>query len=194
MTATTTTIDHWARDLLLQAWARELPDRPQTLAALQALQAVCRLESDYGRGWTGAMVGSRNWGAVQCRARQDAQGHCPPGCAPATDSHGDGTNYGGCFKVYASDLEGCADVVRWFARRPAVLDAADTGNGGFFSTAMRAEKYYEGFGPDIRARIEHHDEAVVRNATAIAAALDEPLMLSLHAPAWTPPNLPDLAS
>ncbi len=55
----------WARPIVVEAFAR-IKQRQPTLPELQYAQAVCWLESSYGKGWKGAMASQKNWGAVQC--------------------------------------------------------------------------------------------------------------------------------
>jgi len=55
----------WARPIVVEAFSR-VKKRAPTLPELQYAQAVCWLESNYGRGWKGAMASQKNWGAVQC--------------------------------------------------------------------------------------------------------------------------------
>ena len=71
-----------AFELAISRYKRKQPSR----AAMQYAQADALLETSYGLGWKGAMVGSHNWGAVQCVA-----GQAP--CIAYTDSFPDGTTY-----------------------------------------------------------------------------------------------------
>jgi hypothetical protein len=121
--------------------------RKATPSELQYAQAVAWLETNYGNGWKGAMVGSNNWGAVQCALKNVGQ----PGCLPYQDSQSDGTTYKIGFKSYPSAVAGAEDVVRHvFKNRPrtAAALASTTPSAFRASYAMRREKYYGGFCPN----------------------------------------------
>lgn len=176
----------WARSILLQAWKKITgSDEPPALAALQLVGAVCRHESSYGKGWRGTMTGSHNWGAMQCNARPDAQGHCPPGCRATGDSHANGKTYLGCFREYASDLDGATDVVKWFLTKPGFAEIADTGDVYRFVKLMHDWHYYEGRGTDEEA-VNGYRDVVLKNAEAIAAGMGERVCVRDDGPAWTP--------
>ena len=174
-----------ARDCLLVAWAKKMPNRPQTLAALQALGGVADHESHYGDSWAGALVGSHNVGAIQCHQLPDANGHCPPGCAPTTDSHSDGRKYLGCFRKYGSLQEGIDDFVAWFATKQDTLDFADMGDTYNFCLAMRKHCYFEARGPTDEARARYYEGPVQKCAEEIAAALGEPVCLAYDGQQWS---------
>ena len=135
-----------ARDIMAQAFENVM-GRQATPAELQYAQSVAWLETNYGNGWKGAMVGSNNWGAVQCALKSAGQ----PGCILYQDSHPDGTKYQIGFKSYPSPVAGAEDVVRHvFKLRPrtAASLASDTPSAYRASYAMRREKYYGGFCPN----------------------------------------------
>lgn len=179
-----------ARAMLVQGWGLVFPERVRTTGVSQALQSVACLESGYGI-WHGAMAGSNNVGCLQCAHVQDAQGKCPPGCAPATDTNptptGKDIAYGGCFKVYPTPQDGFTDLVRWFVTRQDALDAADRGDGKAFSTSLYDHSYYRGHGATRDARIANHLIAVMHWSRVIAPALDEALCLNdAGDSSWTP--------
>ncbi|EYF07055.1 hypothetical protein [Chondromyces apiculatus] len=61
---------HKSERQVMRDAAAAILKRPPTLAEILYLHAIADLESSYGRGWKGAMVGSNNYGAVQCSASQ----------------------------------------------------------------------------------------------------------------------------
>lgn len=135
-----------ARGIMTQAF-KNVMGRAPTPTELQYAQSVAWLESNYGRGWKGAMVGSNNWGAVQCALKSAGQ----PGCILHKDSHPDGTVYQIGFKSYPSPVAGAEDVVRHvFKHRPRTAESLTAANPSAYRTsyAMRREKYYGGFCPN----------------------------------------------
>lgn len=188
-----------ARAVLMGAFAKE--HQAPRRQALQYAQAVTHLETAYGLGWKGAMVGSHNWGAVQCVA-----GNAP--CIAYQDSNPDGSHYPVSFRSYPTDVDGAADAVRHVLElrprvaaelrraRPSVMRA---------SYAMRRERYYGGFCPQAAAKygaavakasfadpdrddgtracareaIEAHAHAIWSRVQEIAAANNEPAALEL---------------
>jgi hypothetical protein len=140
----TNAASHRAARPIVAAALKGLLGREPTLAELQYGQAIAWLETNYGRGWKGAMVGSNNWGAVQC-----AKGSTQP-CISYEDSYADGTKYTVSFRSYASAEEGAADMLRHvFKLRPITAGVLHSGDGTTVraSYAMRRERYYEGFCP-----------------------------------------------
>lgn len=137
-----------ARPIMAAAFARVMGRKPN-LFELQYAQAIAFLESSYGRGWKGEMVGSNNWGAVQCASGNQS------GCIPYRDSFPDGTTYAITFRSYASPEDGAVDVIRHvFSLRPRVAQALASGGATAFraSLAMRRGKYYGGFCPKATAQ------------------------------------------
>lgn len=135
----------WARGVVEQAFELEHGRAPSRFEA-QCIQAVGLLETSYGYGWSGAGVGSNNWGAVQATPAQVAAG--VPTFA-YTDSHQDGTRYAQAFRRYATPVEGARDLVRHMTTvRPltaaAMRDEAGTDE---VSAAMYRERYYGGWCP-----------------------------------------------
>lgn len=150
-----------ARPVVVEALTRLLGRAP-TLAEIQYGQAIGWHEGRYGRGWKGAMVGSNNWGAVQCAKNSTAD------CTPYEDSYADGTKYEVSFRRYATPTEGAQDMLRHvFIRRPNTARALSDGDATVFraSYAMRRERYYEGHCPQAKKRF---------GAQAVRASLGSP--------------------
>lgn len=137
---------HKAAAPIMTEAARSVLGRDPNADELAYLLAVAFLESSYGKGWKGAMVGSNNWGAVQCgKASQNA-----PGCILYQDSYSDGTPYSVSFRSYPSAVDGAADVAKHvLVHRPRTAEALSRKGATAFdaSYAMRREKYYGGFCP-----------------------------------------------
>src|SRR5512143_1913434 len=95
----------WARSVIVQMWPGGIP---QSLPALQIVQANAALESGYGQGWHPPCNASNNWGAVQAGSAPP----CPSGSCQYTDTHPDSGSYSWCFKVYPSPEAGAADFMR----------------------------------------------------------------------------------
>lgn len=133
-----------ARGILTEAFQNVL-GRPPTLAEIQYAHAVAEEETSYGGGWKGAMIGSNNWGAVQCPA--NAQGG--PDCIPYQDSQSSGQTYSIAFRRYATPVQGAEDVIRHiFKLRPITAASLAAGEPTYFTSYdMRREKYYGGFCP-----------------------------------------------
>jgi len=135
-----------AADVMREGWRIALGRAPNEGELLYSL-LVARLETSFGRGWTGPLAASNNWGAIQCGANAIAQG---AKCIERDDTHPNGTKYKVGFRAYPSPAEGAADVVRHLTKyRPGVA-AVMSRNGSLseFARAMREEKYYGGFCPE----------------------------------------------
>lgn len=137
-----------ARPIIEQAFQVALK-RAGSLDEVQYVQAVASLETSYGRGWNETRCpggnAANNWGAVQSKGDG----------FPCEDSYPDGTKYKQNFKVYASPVEGGADVVRHvLVHRPKTASALNERGATIYraSYAMRREVYYGGFCPKAVAR------------------------------------------
>jgi hypothetical protein len=162
---------HRAQRPILTAAASRVLGREASLAEVQYLHAIAVLESNYARGWKGAMVRSNNYGAIQCPATKvsgteasfaRAEGRITPSgsCIEYVDSRADGTRYSVSFRAYDTPEDGAADLARHvFSVRPGVVRALQSAVPSCFraSLAMRREKYYEGFCPT--ATKEHGADA-----------------------------------
>lgn len=136
-------VHRWARPIVTEA-LNQLLGRAPSLAEIQYGQAIGWHEGRYGRGWKGAMVGSNNWGAVQCAKGSSAD------CIPYQDSYADGTKYDVSFRRYATPVDGAKDMLRHvFIKRPRTGQALASEDATVFraSYGMRRERYYEGFCP-----------------------------------------------
>jgi hypothetical protein len=181
--------DAWARIILERAFAAEF-GRHATLSEMQALQAIGRQESNYGKAWEksgahnpdGKAVGSNNWGGVQKRPVSGvvSTGNYPdnpPDCGGDGFQHLDhnakGQPYWGCYRRYPTPEAGAQDLVKQVYvshGRQKVLEAAATGDVVAFSSALRASGYFE-------LALDKHIAATERSVAAIAKALNEPVAL-----------------
>lgn len=145
-----------------------------SLAELQILGAISDLESNYGRGWSGPMVGSNNWGAITCGKNPDESGACPPGCSPNKDSSPYSGEYVTCFRRWATPEEGAAGLVKLIYKWPEVVEAIQAGDIDATSLRMRQRSYYLGTDPDPRKAAATHAGALDKRVGEIIAALGEP--------------------
>lgn len=190
--------DRDARKAIVDAWGLILTAPPASPGAVQYVQAVCRLESQYGKGWVAPghahLKDSKNWGGVQQHGSPvadlfkptperprptiedvDATGIvCPSGSALGYDSKSSGMFYAVCFKTYVDDSAGAFDVLREIFKRPQTRAALATGDTMKISTAMYDEHYFGGFG-DREHAISQHAARIDCDIAAIAKALGEPI-------------------
>lgn len=161
-----------ARPIVAAAW-RAVYGRDGTLAELQAIQGIARLETGYATGWgTPEGRASHNWGAIQALPDD-------PNSFAATDTHptssGGAVKYQARFKVYPDDVAGAAAIARWL-RSHGVPDAVvGGGNAWALSSAMHAAHYYEGSGRTVQERIANHRRRFLDNVRALAGKLGEPV-------------------
>ena len=181
-----------AKPIYVDAWRAEYGVDP-TPTETHAVLAVARLESGYGEGWKGLMVGSHNQGAIQCLTRPDKNQPpelaCPPGCALNADSHASGEMYNACFKTYPSDFEGARDLIRRL-NVSGIKEALATGDAVLIATRMRKSRYYEekclptdpgGLQCGDEPRILRYAAKIARNAKELAAKLGEPVLVTMPA-------------
>lgn len=164
-----------ARRIVVEAFRQEMMREPSRAEA-QFAHAVSQYETGCGTWWKGAGVGSNNWGAVQF-----SKPPCPVDRSFLyTDTHpnddGTSTRYEICFRREASPVDGARRVIREiYKRRPDALAAASAGDVHAFSEAMYDSRYYEGFGPTRKSRIDRHASLMRKWLNVIASALGEPL-------------------
>lgn len=161
-------------------------DYEPPLEMLQTLGAIADLESSYGRGWSGQMVGSNNWGAITCPGYNKETGTCPPGCSPNKDSSPYSGEYVTCFRRYASPADGAAGLITLLSKWPEVIAAIESGNLDEVSWTMRQRNYYLGFKSDPREAAREHAGALEERTKQIAEAMGEPLRAWRKGEDWTP--------
>lgn len=157
-----------------------------SLAFLQVVGAIADLESSYGRGWSGEMVGSNNWGAVTCPGYDASTGKCPSGCSPNGDSSPYTGKYVTCFRRYASPAEGAAGILKVIGKWPEVMAAIESGNLDEVSWTMRRRNYYLGFKKDPREASREHAASLETRVRKIAKALGEPVVAKRKGEDWKP--------
>lgn len=142
---------HKAARPIIEVAVKRVVARDGTEPELQYVQGVAYVETNYGRGWSGAGIGSNNWGAVQCPANaQDG-----PDCFPYQDSQSSGEKYKIAFRRYATPEDGATDVAKHVLKqRPITASVLADPKGTIYraSFAMRRERYYGGFCPKATAR------------------------------------------
>lgn len=170
------------RAMVAEAWRIELLE-DASVPMLELVQAMTGHESVYGCPDKPAVwVGSCDHGACQhkyppCKtARLLGQPWNElGGCFSASDTHpnadGSSISYGVCFRSYPTHLDGIRDVVRWIRRHARTLTAVRTGLVLEFSTALRADGYYEGFGKTQDERIANHAKSITKWVNAIRRGL-----------------------
>lgn len=164
-----------ARTIIIGAFTQVIgrePTRPEA----QCVQAIGALETQYGAGWRGAGVGSRNWGAIQCGASWPGDRFLYSDTHPNDD--GTSTTYRAHFRKYPTDEDGAADLVRVVycnkGRDQRVLVPAMLGDTLGFSRGLYQTGYYEGFGPTVESRVRNHHNAVRKCLLAAAREIGEP--------------------
>lgn len=163
--------DAVARIVILAAWST-VPGAPDpTLAAVQAVQAICRFETFYSAGWH-LDPNPNNWGADQCSAPK--AGVCGPGTFPHVDSHADGSKYTACFCAHATPEEGAAAVIRILVSR-GIGPVLGSGDARRIAASMKAARYFE-------APTSLYAQAISDNAGSIAKSLGEPVAVSASSP------------
>jgi hypothetical protein len=161
-------IDVDARQLVMEAWSMERRQSP-TLAAVQAVQAVARLETGYSTTWK--TPGVHNWGAITCNRVATAEGDCGPNCFLSRDHDAQGRVVKRCFRRYAKPLDGVRALLReMLVRRPAVDAVVNAGDVLAIAQAMHDTRYFE-------APVPKYAHAMLEHAGWIARTLGEPLML-----------------
>lgn len=150
-----------ARQTLIDAFT-EVMGRPPTTAELQYAHAIAWLETSYGNGWKGSMIGSNNWGAVHCplNAQNGAD------CIQYVDHHPNGQEFKVSFKKYETPKDGAKDVIKHiFVHRSTGKGLGQDGSAYMASYIMRREKYYGGFCKEATKQY---------GASAVAPSLSDP--------------------
>lgn len=190
-----------ARAIIKDAW-RSVFGREGTLSELQLAQAVGWIETAYGRAWKPPGQNSKNWGAVHAGASWKGPTFSYKESHP--NENGISVPYMAGFRIYVSDLEGAADMIKRITsggllkrrakdhpwdppqhiaaacahtanvRVAIVRPAMAAGDAYAFSEAMYWSVYYEGFGKDPSTRISHHYDAIKKTVIAQCNALHEP--------------------
>lgn len=175
-----------ARQHLLNAWQEVFGGEPSHTVQ-QITQAVAFLESGgmygtakYKNRVTGEVTANtNNIGSVQCKGKAP----CGEGCFEATDTDANGKPYQGCFHRFDTPEEGWAFFLRVLyvnrGRDKTVLPAAETGSAKAMAEAMRASGYFE-------LSAKRYADGLAKDATAIAASLKEPLLVTMNGTAPTP--------
>ncbi len=161
-------------------------DYEPSLEMLQTIGAIADLESSYGRGWSGPMAGSNNWGAITCPGYNKETGTCPPGCSPNKDSSPYSGEYVTCFRRYASPADGAAGIINLLSKWPEVIAAIESGNLDEVSWTMRERNYYLGRKTDHREAAREHAGALEKRTKEIAEAMGEPLRAWRKGEDWKP--------
>lgn len=162
------------RQQLLEGFAiSQGADYQPSLEELQILGSIADLESNYGRGWSGPMTGSNNWGAITCPGYDQETGTCPAGCSPNKDSSPYSGEYVTCFRRYASPSDGAAGLISFIYKWPEVQAAIKTGNIDEVSWTMRQRSYFLGFKTDPREAARDHAKSLDMRVGEIVSALGE---------------------
>ena len=117
--------------------------------------AIGKLESSWGRGWSGSGVGSHNWGAITGTYRghafqyQDSRPNPQGGAAIVYTTN---------FRKYPSDLEGIVDLYNLLkSRYSRAVDAANAGDWWGVSEPLYG--YYLGTHPNRAVNVERHQKS-----------------------------------
>lgn len=183
-------IHGWARNVIIAAFQKVMGRQP-TEGEIQATQAVAHLESYYGRGWKGEGQGSNNWGAIQC------VGTCNDSNSfeyKDSNPQQDGTQkwYTTRFRKYPTPEAGAADLIKTLflnktknykegdntrTRGDLLLDAANNGDVGAFSTALYETSYYGGTGKDKETRVQRHMQAMNKALDSMSKATGNQIVM-----------------
>jgi hypothetical protein len=164
-----------AAELFRRVWTIGTGRTLRRASELQTALAISRHETGLGRGWSGEMSGSNNFGAVQ---------YGGPGATYVSvehgDVHNDGSAYDTGFRYYVdangrtAEENGAIDFLRQISapRRPSVAKAIVSGASLLeVAKAMRQEPiYFEGVGanPEIA-----YARKIERNLLDLARDLGE---------------------
>lgn len=171
----------WGRAVLIDAYAMVFPGETPTLAVLQILQGQTEGEGWYGyAGKPPEWKGSKNWGGVQCSMTPPCDESL---CFPAGDKHGDGTEYGACFKRYDTDEDGAANFIQnalIYHHGSIAKPAALAGDVLAYCRALRTPPvYFEGISTDLETAAQAYAQGIFNRVQGIASDLGEPVAISL---------------
>lgn len=170
-----------ARDLIRQT----LPSADPHERLL--VQIIGWLESNYGRGWKGAGVGSHNWGAITGSYKGDSFTYGDSRPNPDDPDHP--IKYETKFRKYPNHAEGIADLHNLLTSSyyPSI-EAARNNDWEQVSQAMYDGGYYTGTHPDPAVNVARHRKRVLQIHEKLA-----PLYESDSPPFVIPqPDLPPL--
>ncbi len=141
-----------------------------TPAGSLLVRAIGRLESSYGSGWSGAGVGSHNWGAITGTFQGQ---YFEYGDSRYDPESGEIVKYTTRFAKYPSDFEGAKAIWDWCeSHDPEIARSAEKRDWLDVSTRLRDAKYYLGTKPRDEA-IQDHVAAMRKNLVAISQATGE---------------------
>lgn len=198
--------DQWAADVLLKAW-QELFNTAPSPQALQAAQAIARLESMYG--WPSETKhpewqGHHNWGSVHCMMRVDGKlkscmqdGVCVKGFMSTDKINGVRTPT--CFSSFPTNVEGAKYfLTQLLVRRPNVMAVIDSANAYRIALEMRKTSYFmreKTRDPEkIKADAAYYAGAMMGSAKTIAANRKTKMLLTQTVPDKVDPSSPKDAS
>lgn len=174
--------DQWARRVVLAGYARAMPGFVGTLGELQAEQGICAFDGAYGQWRESAAAGAHNWGAIHRGFPDKETGQCGVDSFLRDDYDAvTGKRYAVCFKRYASDEDGAADVVRHThaPTRPLTGAALPSGDLAQIMACMYDERYFRGFSTNREREILSYAQAVMKHCERIAKACGEPLQVKI---------------
>jgi len=152
------------------------------------LAGVAWLETCYSNAWAltkkDPALNPKNQGAIQCGSSWKYASFA------ATDTHpnadGSNTPYPAAFRLYADFVranttvqypggwDDLAQVAYSNRGRSVVLDAARAGDVYQVSALLHSTGYYEGWGPTVEVRVQHHYRALCKAIATADAAIGEP--------------------
>lgn len=146
---------------------------------VQGIMAVSLHETGFGQFWKDEGIGSSNM-----VAQQRGSPPCGDDAFPYGDSRpqADGTSiaYSACFARFPDAVSGWASAVKLLTTaRPKVWLAIQNGDTWGEANEMYISHFYEGHGKDQAERVNGYAGALQKGAAQIAAALGEPLVMSL---------------
>src|SRR5262249_47232302 len=145
-----------ARAAIVEAWASDPSLPAPSPAAYQMVQAIALgPEGSDGSGcWTNRGSAPpcpgvcHNWAGLQLPGSPTTHAgrvpDCPAGSAPCTDHLADGSEFGVCFKTYASQAEGAADYLHRLMIVYGAGPVIGSGNADLVARTMYENHYFTG--------------------------------------------------